>query len=152
MNHQPDVTKAEKHTQYPIIVFDGVCALCDASVQFVLRHDQQELFHFAPLQGETGQRLLQQTNIDPEVIQSVVLIEAPDRGSKMPKAYLRSDAALRIAASFTGKWRLLRHLRFVPRPLRDMVYKLVARWRYRLFGKYQQCVVPAASWQERFHN
>ncbi|WP_290786628.1 thiol-disulfide oxidoreductase DCC family protein [Exiguobacterium sp. UBA7533] len=126
-----------------IVLFDGECNLCDASVQFILKRDQG--YHdFASLQGETGQELVRRHHL-PETIDSVVVI---DRG--VP--YIKSDAALRIAGHLGGGWRLLRVLRIVPRSLRDRVYDFVANNRHRWFGQKQQCALPSPETRARFHD
>ncbi len=130
-----------------IVLFDGVCNLCDAAVQFVLDHDARGRFVFAALQSEEGRRVLARAGMtpgepgaDPD---SIVLVEGG-------RAYERSDAALRIARGLGAPWSLAAVFLAVPRFLRDAVYRFVARRRYRWFGKKAACRVPTPSLRERF--
>jgi predicted DCC family thiol-disulfide oxidoreductase YuxK len=119
-----------------IILFDGVCNFCNASVQFIIRRDPRQRFRFGALQSEPGQALLKQHGITPTAdLQSVVLIENG-------RLYTHSTAALRIARQLSGAWPLLYGFIIVPRPIRDWVYAFVARNRYRWFGKKEACSIP----------
>ena len=126
-----------------LVLFDGVCNLCHASVQFVLRHDRRERFRFASIQSETGRKLLQAHKLAPDAASSFVLLTGG-------RVLLRSEAALEIARQFGGAWRLLGVFRFVPRSWRDGVYSLVARNRYRWFGRRESCLMPNDRLRERF--
>lgn len=130
-------------TRPPTILFDGVCNLCNGSVQFILRRDPQARFRFASLQSEAGRRLVTEQGLDPEVLNSVILIEEG-------RVYRESTAALRIARHMSGAWKLLRVLVLVPRPIRDAVYRLIARNRYRWFGKSETCWLPTPELRARF--
>lgn len=130
-------------TDPAVVLFDGVCNLCSASVRFVLRRDPAGRFRFASLQSEAGRELLRRHGLDPDDLHSVVLVEDG-------RAYTRSDAALRIARGLGGGWPLLGALRAVPRPVRDRVYGLVAANRYRWFGKQDSCMLPTPELRERF--
>ncbi|MBB6097698.1 putative DCC family thiol-disulfide oxidoreductase YuxK [Deinobacterium chartae] len=125
-----------------VILFDGVCNLCNGAVQFILLRDPQARFRFASLQSETGQRLRAAGQV-PEDTDSFVLLEGG-------RTYLRSDAALCIARGLGGPWRLLYVLILLPRPLRDAVYCLIARNRYRIFGRREACLLPRPEWRSRF--
>ncbi|MGS0676006.1 thiol-disulfide oxidoreductase DCC family protein [Shewanella sp. 0m-4] len=114
------------------IIFDGVCNLCDGAVQFVRRHDPEEHFNFVALQSIQGQALLAQYQLSHLALDSVILI-------KQGRYYLRSDAVIEIANSLTGMAVLLRYLRFFPKPIREGSYNLLAKYRYRLFGKKNSC-------------
>lgn len=127
----------------PIVLFDGVCNLCNGSIQFLIKRDPQARFRFASLQSETGQKLQADLGMDPQALDSVVLVEG-DRW------YKESDAALRIARSLPGAWKLLAAFRIVPRPLRDAVYRWIARNRYRWFGKAETCWLPTPELRGRF--
>jgi predicted DCC family thiol-disulfide oxidoreductase YuxK len=129
--------------QHPTILFDGVCNLCNGSVQFILRRDPQARFRFASLQSEAGQRLVTEQGLDPEILSSVILIEDG-------QVYRESTAALRIARHMAGAWKLLRVFVLVPRPIRDAVYRLIARNRYRWFGKSETCWLPTSELRARF--
>lgn len=127
----------------PVILFDGVCNLCAWSVQFIIRRDPRGRFRFAALQSPAGRRLLAERGADMRGLDSVVLVE----GSRW---YARSDAALRIARHLRGGWPLLALLRVVPRPLRDWAYDVIARNRYRWFGRQEACMLPTPALRERF--
>ena len=127
----------------PVVLFDGECALCDASVQFVLEHDSTGRFRFASLQSATGRRLAAEHGIDAAALDTLVLITATG-------ARVRSDAVLGIAHGLGLPWSLAWGLRRIPRPLRDAVYKLVARNRTRFFGRLDACRLPTPETRARF--
>ena len=118
-----------------IVIFDGVCNLCDGGVRFIARRDPQHYFRFVALQSEQGQALLNQYQLSHVALDSVIVI-------KLQHAYLRSDALIEIAKSMTGSARLLRYLRVLPKWLRDGWYNLVAKYRYQIFGKKSLCQLP----------
>ena len=130
------------HKNGAIILFDGVCKFCNGSVNFIIRRDQDALFQFAPLQGETAKNLIQQFNID-ERIDSIILIRSD-------KVFTHSDALFEIIKDLDGYWYLLGIFKIVPRFIRDFYYDLFASWRYRLFGKHAQCLLPTNELRERF--
>lgn len=126
-----------------VLLYDGVCGLCDSSVQFILRHDRKRSMRFATLQGETGQAAFARF---PELrgVDSVILLR-PDGAS------VRSTAVLEVARYLGGVWRLLAAPGWLlPRALRDRVYDLVARHRYRVFGKLDACRLPTPDERARF--
>ncbi|NBC06848.1 MAG: DUF393 domain-containing protein [Bacteroidetes bacterium] len=129
--------------KHPILLFDGVCNLCNSSVQFILKRDKQQAFRFASLQSEEGQEVLGQFEDKPEDLSSVVLVEDG-------KLYARSTAALRATRWLSGAWPLLYGFIVLPRPLRDAVYDWIARNRYRWFGKKEQCMIPSPELKSRF--
>ena len=129
--------------EQPVVLFDGVCNLCNGSVQFIVRHDPAGRFRFASLQSEAGRALLRRHGLDPADLFSVILVEGG-------RAYSRSDAALRVAGGLSGGWRAVGALRVVPRPLRDLVYGWVARNRYRWFGRQDACMIPTPELRTRF--
>lgn len=126
-----------------IILFDGVCNLCNRSVQFVIRHDTHALFRFASLQGKTGKQLLQQYGLPEEGIHSFVLIQHN-------RAYTKSTAALLVSKQLSGPIKLLYAFILVPTFIRDAVYKLVAKNRYKWFGRKDSCMIPDKSLENRF--
>jgi predicted DCC family thiol-disulfide oxidoreductase YuxK len=126
-----------------IILFDGVCNLCNRSVQFILRRDRRRLFVFASLQGSAGQQLLQKFGLPAREFNSFVLIEND-------KVYTRSSGALRVLLHLDGGWPLLYCLWIIPKPLRDRIYDWIARNRYRWFGRRESCWVPSLDLQQRF--
>lgn len=126
----------------PIVLFDGECNLCDFGVQFILKHDPKEIFHFASLQSDVGIVLLEKYNV-PKSTDSIILIEDG-------YFFTESTAALKIARKLTGFWKWLSIAIIVPKPLRDMVYKWIAKNRYKWFGKKQVCLLPTAEQRNRF--
>ena len=127
----------------PVILFDGVCNLCNGSVQFVIRRDKDALFRFASLQSNSGQALLRQYGLPENTFNSFVLIDGG-------KTYTKSSAALRVAKKMRGGWRLLYGLMIVPKFIRDGIYNLIARNRYRWFGKKDACMIPTPALKSRF--
>jgi predicted DCC family thiol-disulfide oxidoreductase YuxK len=126
-----------------LILFDGVCNLCNASVLFVIDRDPNARFAFAPLQSAEAQRVLAERGHRTTPLSSVLLVEGN-------RVYERSTAALRVARRLSGAWPLLYAFIVVPRPLRDAVYGLVARNRYRWFGREDACRVPTPELRARF--
>lgn len=126
-----------------IVLFDGECHFCDASVQFIIKRDRAAFFQFASLQSAIGQQLRQQHHISDD-IDSIVLIEHQ-------KAYTQSTAALHIAKKLDGLWKLAFLIICIPRPIRDKIYTIIAKNRYRWFGKKEQsCTLPPPSIRKRF--
>lgn len=128
---------------FPVLFFDGVCNLCNASVQWVLRHDRRGQFRFAALQSELGRQVLAQHGINAGALDTVVLLAEG-------RVYTRSDAALELLRRLGGPWAGLSILRRLPRPLRDAVYNWIARNRYRWFGRQESCWLPRPEWKSRF--
>jgi predicted DCC family thiol-disulfide oxidoreductase YuxK len=128
---------------HPVLLFDGVCNLCHGVVRFILDHDRDARFRFAPLQSEVGRALLTRFALDPDALDAVVLIDEAG-------AHVRSDAALRVARALGPPWNCLGPLAVIPRALRDAVYDFIARRRYRWFGKKDACPLPRPEWRERF--
>lgn len=126
-----------------LVLFDGVCNLCNGVVQFLIARDALGRFHFATLQGETGQAVMKDFAMEKESMRTLIYLR---RG----KIHLRSSAALWIARDMRGLWPLAFGLIIVPRFLRDAVYDLVARHRYRWFGRTDSCMVPTPELQARF--
>jgi predicted DCC family thiol-disulfide oxidoreductase YuxK len=126
-----------------IVLFDGLCNLCSASVRFIVARDPAARFRFASLQSPAAQALLAPFGAPATALESVVLL---DEG----RLYTRSDAALRIARALRPPWPLCTALLAVPRPLRDALYEFVARHRFRWFGRRSACFVPTPELQARF--
>ena len=127
---------------HPIILFDGVCNLCNNSVQFVIRRDQQRKFRFASLQSNVGQHYLQRFGVKPDVY-SIILIQDG-------RVFDRSSAALEIAKNLSGAWPAFYTLKIIPKFLRDIVYDFIARRRYKWFGKKDECMIPTPDLKDRF--
>jgi predicted DCC family thiol-disulfide oxidoreductase YuxK len=135
-----EVRKAETTS---IVLFDGVCHLCNNSVNFIINRDRHKYFKFTPLQSQIGQQLLRQHHLSPTDLNTLVLIEEG-------KAYTRSTAALRIARQLSGLWPGAYLLIVVPRWLRDAAYSFIAKNRYKWFGKREACMMPTPDVKERF--
>lgn len=127
----------------PVVLFDGVCNLCTGAVQFIVERDTEGVFRFASLQSEAGQGLLERFDLPTDDFDSFVLVEDGEY-------HTRSAAALRVAKRLGGVYALLYPFRFVPRPLRDGVYDIVADHRYQWFGRKDQCMVPTPELESRF--
>lgn len=127
-----------------IVFYDGVCGLCDRWVRFVLKRDKHRTLRFAPLQGATARA---RTDL-PAELRTMVLILRP--GTSDEQIFTRSEAALRLLNHLGCFWRLVSWLRIIPRPIRDAGYDLIARRRYRWFGKFEACRVPPPEWREQF--
>ncbi len=127
-----------------IVVFDGVCVLCSHWVGFVLRHDRHGLYKFAAMQTTIGRKLLAEHGLDPDDPTSFLLFE-------QGRSYTDTDAIVRVLKSFGGAWKIVSALiAFVPRFMRDPMYRWTARNRYRLFGRHDLCIVPTAHSADRF--
>lgn len=126
-----------------IVLFDGVCNFCNSSVNFIIERDKAGYFKFAPLQSEIGESLIAEHGIDPEKTDSIILVE--DGG-----VFTHSTAALRIAKRLSAAWPVFYPAIIIPRPLRDAAYKLFAKYRYRMFGKQDQCMIPTPEVRSRF--
>jgi predicted DCC family thiol-disulfide oxidoreductase YuxK len=126
-----------------IVLFDGVCNLCTASVRFMIRRDPAERLRFATLQSATGRSLLERHHLPTDTLETFVVV-AGDR------CYTRSDAALEVVRRLRAPWPLLVVFKIIPRAIRDAIYSWVARHRYRWFGRTDQCMVPTGNLLERF--
>lgn len=130
--------------QKKIILFDGVCNLCNSSVQFVIKRDKKDIFRFAALQSAMGQALVKERGINTEEVDSIILIEP------QIAYYTKSDAALKIAKLLNGGWPLLGIFLGLPKGFRDWVYDWVARNRYQWFGKKDSCMIPTEALKGKF--
>ena len=125
-----------------IVLFDGMCNLCNSSVRFIIQRDPEGKYQFASLQSDTGSELMKKYAI-PETFDSFILIQDD-------KWYDRSSAALRVVRGLKGAWKLLYLFILVPKPVRDVLYRFVARNRYKWFGQRDSCMIPTPAYQERF--
>jgi predicted DCC family thiol-disulfide oxidoreductase YuxK len=130
----------------PLLLYDGLCGFCHGAVRFILRRDPSGSLCFAPLQGPTGQAVLAR-HPELEGVDSLVFVE---RAGGRETAVVRSEAVLRIAAYLGGVWAWSAVLRLVPEAVRDGTYALIARSRYRVFGRYESCPAPAPEVRDRF--
>lgn len=126
-----------------IVLFDGVCNFCNGAVNWLIEHDEAGYFKFAALQSEVGQEITAKHGIDRNDTDSVILVEDE-------KIYTYSTAALRIAGKLNGAWSWAHALIVIPRPIRDFLYKLFAKYRYKLFGKQDACMMPTPEVRARF--
>ena len=133
----------------PIILYDGVCGLCNRLVQFLLKHDKQGRLRFASLQSDFAAKVLQRHGIDPKDLDTLHVIENYEQPGE--RVLQRSDAILRAGRELGGFWSVsAATATVIPRALRDVVYRLVARNRYRVFGKYDTCMLPEPNQRSRF--
>jgi len=128
-----------------IILFDGICNLCNNAVQFIISHDPDEKFLFASLQSKAGQQLLKQFNLPLENFNSFLLLQES-------KVYDKSTGALKVAAQIKGAWKFLYIFIIIPKSIRDAVYNWIAKNRYNWFGKKDSCMVPTPELMRRFLN
>ncbi len=137
-----------------IILFDGVCNFCNYWVNFIIKRDRKNIFKFASLQSEAGIKLLEKFSINKAGMDSVILIEnVPpqlDPSKAGEKYFVKSSAALKIAKELTPFLKLFYFLIIIPAPVRDLVYDLVAKNRYKIFGKRNACLIPTEEEKSKF--
>jgi predicted DCC family thiol-disulfide oxidoreductase YuxK len=127
-----------------IILFDGVCNLCDATVQFIIKHDKEDLFRFVALQSDMGQEIIRHIGIDTSKTDSIILYE-PGRAY-----YYKADAAIKIASSLGGIYRFMGFFSILPKWLSNKVYDYIARNRYKWYGKKDECMIPTPEMKAKF--
>lgn len=127
----------------PIILFDGFCNFCNRTVNIIIEHDKDAYFQFAASQSIAGIEMLQKFNLNQTSSASVILIDNE-------KVYTKTDAVIQLATQLSGWPRLFMGLKFIPKPIRDIGYDLIAKNRYTLFGKKDTCRMPNASERNRF--
>lgn len=126
-----------------LVMFDGVCNFCNSSINFIIRNDKTDHFRFLTLQSERGQKIIKQYNLDPENLQTVILLENG-------RIYTRSTAALRIARKLKGGWKLFYGFIIVPAVLRDFFYNIISKNRYKWWGKKESCMIPTPEVRQKF--
>lgn len=126
-----------------LVLFDGYCNLCSWSVQFILKRDSKDYFRFASLQSEIANQFFKDYNIPKGFYQSIVLIEKN-------AVYFKSDAALRIAHKLKGLWPVLYSFKITPKAFRDYIYTIIAKNRFKWFGKKEICYVPNEKYLVKF--
>ncbi|HEV2761830.1 MAG TPA: DCC1-like thiol-disulfide oxidoreductase family protein [Pyrinomonadaceae bacterium] len=138
---------AETSASPPVLLYDGVCGFCNKSVQMILAHDRRNELRFAALQSDFGRAVVER---HPELkdVDSVVFLERAPGGAE--RVHIRSEAALRVASYLGGPWRVFLLARLLPASLRDFLYNLFARYRYKIFGKYDSCLLPPPEVRSRF--
>ena len=129
--------------KHPVILFDGVCNLCNGLVQLIIKHDQKAVFSFAALQSSFGQSVLLENNMPIKELDTLLLVEQGN-------IYTKSTAALKICRRLRGWWRMLYILVMIPRPVRDILYDVIARNRYKWFGQKDECMLPTPDLKSRF--
>ena len=131
-----------------VIVFDGVCVLCNGWVGFLLRHDRAGRYRFAAMQSDAGRALLATHGLDPDDPASFLLIEHDV--AQAARVSTDSDAIRRVLVGLGGVWRVAHVIALVPRRLRDVAYRVIARHRYRWFGRHEACLLPSPEHRQRF--
>lgn len=126
-----------------ILLFDGVCNLCNSSVQWVIDHDSDMKFQFASLQSDFSKQKLKQLGVENEDLNTVILIDGN-------QVYKRSSAALEVLKKLGGGWQLFYIFKIIPAPIRDLIYDFIAKNRYRWFGKEESCRIPTPELKSRF--
>jgi predicted DCC family thiol-disulfide oxidoreductase YuxK len=130
----------------PVLLYDGVCGLCNRLVRFVLKRDPQARFRFASLQSDYAARILKPHGLDPQDLNTLYVVQ-----EGIERLVVRSDAVILMLYELGGLWRAVSvALRIFPKPLRDWGYNVVARHRYRIFGQYESCLLPEKKYQDRF--
>lgn len=127
-----------------IILFDGVCNLCDSTVQFIIKHDKKDVFRFVALQSDLGQEIIKYIGIDTSKTDSIILYE-PGQAY-----YYKAEAALKIAGELGGTYSLMGAFSILPKWLNNKVYEYVARNRYKWYGKKEECMIPTPEMKSKF--
>jgi predicted DCC family thiol-disulfide oxidoreductase YuxK len=132
-------------SKHKVILFDGVCNLCNSFVNFVIRNDKKEVFKFAPIQSDFGEIALKKHRINSKDTDSIILIDDDNY-------YIKSSAALYIAKELSGAYPLLFCFMIVPKFIRNWIYDLVAKNRYKWFGKKVSCMIPTPELKDKFYS
>ncbi len=142
------MTDATNNRQSPIVLYDGVCGLCNRVTQVLLKYDHKDLFRYASLQSDFAGKILRRHGADPSELDTVCVVlnyETPQE-----KVLVRSDAVLYLGRELGGIWGVMAWSRVIPRFIRDAVYNLVASTRYKVFGKYETCMLPEPRHRNKF--
>ena len=134
----------DQNNANPIVLFDGVCNLCNTSVRFLLAYNRKENLHFAPLQSKFAKELLAKYNLPSSDLDTIVFIEKQ-------KISTQSKAVFEVAEHLIYPWRAIEHFKYLPTSITDWFYKLISTNRYRWFGRKKECMLPKAEWKHRFH-
>ena len=126
-----------------IVLFDGICNFCNASVNFIIEHDKKNRFKFAAIQSDPGQALMRKFNLDPVNLSTFVLVEGD-------KFYTKTTAALKVARNLGFPWSMSFIFIIVPPPVRNIAYNIIAKYRYKWFGKRDACRIPTPELKEKF--
>jgi predicted DCC family thiol-disulfide oxidoreductase YuxK len=130
-------------SQNPILLFDGVCNLCNRLVIFIIHWDKKAIIRFSALQSPGGLLLLKERGLSAESINSIVFIEGN-------RYFLKSSAVLHLLKALGGGWRIMYGFIIIPKFIRDFLYDLIAKYRYRIFGISEKCMIPATEIEDRF--
>lgn len=130
-------------SNHPVLLFDGVCNYCNYWVNFAIKRDKKKILRFTPLQGETAKKILSQYSITVTDLSSVIVVENN-------KAYTQSSAAIRMFRHLGGGWKLFYGMIIFPKFIRDFFYNIIARNRYKWYGKRETCMIPGPNISERF--
>jgi predicted DCC family thiol-disulfide oxidoreductase YuxK len=128
---------------HPIVLFDGICNLCNTSVRFLLAYNKKANLLFSPLQSAKGKELLDSLNWEGERVNSLIFIEAE-------QVHIKSEAVFKISKHLIYPWKVVYHFRHLPKEFCDWLYDVVAQNRYSWFGKKQSCMMPRPEWTDRF--
>jgi len=139
---------AQRPAGVHLVLYDGVCGLCSRLLQFLLRRDRRQVFSFASLQSAVGRSIVERSGGNPAELTSFYVIADYQTGAS--RVFTRSDAALFVGGALGWPWRAAQLIRLVPHALRDRAYDVVARSRYRVFGRYDRCLVPSPEFRARF--
>ena len=142
--HAPSHSQGGQH----LVLYDGVCGLCNRLLQFLLRHDHRAVFNFASLQSATGKAIVARWGGNPDELTSFYVLA--DFRTPEARIFMRSDAALFVAGQLGWPWKVMRVAGILPRALLNRLYDVVARTRYRVFGRFEQCPIPRPEFRSRF--
>jgi predicted DCC family thiol-disulfide oxidoreductase YuxK len=135
-------------TSNPIVLYDGVCGLCNRAVQFLLKRDRHDRLRFASLQSDFAATLLKRHGVDHQDLDTVYVVL--NQGETNEALLAKSDAFLLFVKEIGGVWNILRLAKIIPRPIRNRLYDFVARHRYQVFGKYESCMLPDPRHKHKF--
>lgn len=127
-----------------IILFDGVCNLCNTSINYVIDHDKQDIFRFVSLQSDLGETIQEYLGIENKSLDTIILY-VPNEAY-----YIKSTAAIKIINEFLGFWKLMQVFLILPSPIRDLVYNYIAKNRYKWYGKQESCRIPTPELKAKF--
>lgn len=140
--------QAQQPVGVHLVLYDGVCGLCSRLLQFLLRHDRRGVFSSAPLQSSVGRSIVERSGGNTAELTSFYVVA--DYQTSASRVFTRSDAALFVAGALGWPWRAAQLTRVVPHAIRDHAYDMVARNRYRVFGRYERCLIPSPDFRNRF--
>lgn len=126
-----------------ILLFDGVCILCNGTVRFIINKDSKKRIKFAALQSIGGREIIKKIRLEANYLKSLVFIIGD-------KYYLKSDAVFQILSILGGVWKLFYVFKIIPKPIRDYIYDLIAKYRYKIFGRKENCMIPSKEIKQRF--